>query len=480
MAACLCSSLVAIAQDPVLNCAASGNGNGTICFSDLATFSVFLNTTCPLPDTEFVVQDPNNIVDPDGTPGTGDEGPAVLGVFSSTSFDPSMLSLTAGAEFCVTAVCYDLTQLQNIIDGIYGVSITGAPCCTFVEAQFAGLCTDLMNAGISAGADVMSLEQIFTIAGAFTGGISSLESVIGVIVTLNQNLALLNNLGCTGGETVIDYMIDGIAEADGSGTANSCCYEILSDTGPGCATCPTLTSVTPNQMEYCHGELVTICANFDGPADFITVNGNSVLTTGATQICYDVTASNMACNAATEQSNAVIVCTVDNSSNTSTITWTTNPLLTEVIVQSNCGLAGSATLTSMSGTTCAIQSLATAGVPNVCPNTNDTDADLVYDFSAFTTSCFTGSSQTSNPIDCNVACITGCTDPCSPNFDAAASIDDGSCLPQVLGCTNPSAANFDPAALCDDGSCEGVAACEPVIVTFPANCPLPKNTGSNQ
>lgn len=465
----LSSSTMVQAQDPVLNCAASGNGDGTVCFSDLASFSVFLNTTCPLPNTEFVIQDPNNIVDPDGIPGTGDEGPEVLGVSSVAAFDASLFGLQEGDDFCVTAVCYDLSQLQNIIDGIYGLSITGAPCCTFVEAQFAGLCTDLMNAGISSGADVASLEQIFTIAGAFTGGVSSLESVIGVIVTLNSNLALLNNLGCTGGETVIEYMIDGIAEADGTGTAVSCCYEVLSDSGPGCATCPTLLSVEANQSEFCHNEFVTICATFDTAADLITVNGTSVLAAGDTQICYDVAASNMSCSPVSENSTATIVCSLDNSTSSNVVTWTTNPLLIEVIVQSTCGSAGSATLSSMSGTVCAIQSLAVAGVPNVCPATNDIDADLVYDFSSFTTSCFTGSSQASSPIDCNVACAGGCTDPCSPNFDPNASVDDGTCQPQLLGCTNPEATNFDPAALCDDGSCEGVAVCDPVIVTFPAN-----------
>ncbi len=48
---------------------------------------------------------------------------------------------------------------------------------------------------------------------------------------------------------------------------------------------------------------------------------------------------------------------------------------------------------------------------------------------------------------------TGCTDPCSPNYDSTAVTDDGSCQPQQLGCTDPAACNYDNTALCDDSSC---------------------------
>jgi plastocyanin len=39
------------------------------------------------------------------------------------------------------------------------------------------------------------------------------------------------------------------------------------------------------------------------------------------------------------------------------------------------------------------------------------------------------------------------------NYDAAATIDDGSCTYAVLGCTDPLACNYDVAATVDDGSC---------------------------
>ena len=78
---------------------------------------------------------------------------------------------------------------------------------------------------------------------------------------------------------------------------------------------------------------------------------------------------------------------------------------------------------------------------------------------------------------------SGCTDPCAPNFDPIATIDDGSCQPYddtcdadictnggiyiwdatacecvletatIEGCTDAIACNFDATANCDDGSC---------------------------
>jgi|GEM_PF-1474072 len=52
-----------------------------------------------------------------------------------------------------------------------------------------------------------------------------------------------------------------------------------------------------------------------------------------------------------------------------------------------------------------------------------------------------------------VSPATGCTDPCSANYDASAATDDGSCTAQLLGCTDMNACNYDATALCDDSSC---------------------------
>ena len=61
--------------------------------------------------------------------------------------------------------------------------------------------------------------------------------------------------------------------------------------------------------------------------------------------------------------------------------------------------------------------------------------------------------------------IYGCTNPLASNYNANATIDDGSCInvvcPQcptplgseISGCCDPTAFNYDPDATCDDGSC---------------------------
>lgn len=54
---------------------------------------------------------------------------------------------------------------------------------------------------------------------------------------------------------------------------------------------------------------------------------------------------------------------------------------------------------------------------------------------------------------CDFDCA-GCTDETACNYDAAALIDDGSCDFSCYGCTNPEACNYDPSATLDDGFCE--------------------------
>jgi hypothetical protein len=65
--------------------------------------------------------------------------------------------------------------------------------------------------------------------------------------------------------------------------------------------------------------------------------------------------------------------------------------------------------------------------------------------------------------------VPGCTDLAACNYDAAATIDDGSCLAldecgncggtSTEGCTNAAACNYDLNAGCDDGSCLFLDAC---------------------
>ena len=49
--------------------------------------------------------------------------------------------------------------------------------------------------------------------------------------------------------------------------------------------------------------------------------------------------------------------------------------------------------------------------------------------------------------------VLGCTDPAADNYDATATVDDGTCTYTVSGCTDPAADNYDATATVDDGSC---------------------------
>ena len=42
--------------------------------------------------------------------------------------------------------------------------------------------------------------------------------------------------------------------------------------------------------------------------------------------------------------------------------------------------------------------------------------------------------------------VLGCTDPAADNYDATATVDDGSCTYTVSGCTDPAADNYDATA----------------------------------
>jgi hypothetical protein len=83
---------------------------------------------------------------------------------------------------------------------------------------------------------------------------------------------------------------------------------------------------------------------------------------------------------------------------------------------------------------------------------------------------------TADYLDCNGQCLNdgnangicdeldseGCLDPTADNYNANATVDDGSCI--YLGCTDITSCNFDPTALTDDGTCTypgctDVAAC---------------------
>ena len=73
----------------------------------------------------------------------------------------------------------------------------------------------------------------------------------------------------------------------------------------------------------------------------------------------------------------------------------------------------------------------------------------------------------SDPV--HPAQVEGCTDSSALNYDANATVDDGSCEfpppppPPVEGCTDPAALNYGANATVDDGSCEYPPPPPPVV-----------------
>ncbi|MDG1849817.1 MAG: hypothetical protein P8I82_04955, partial [Flavobacteriales bacterium] len=53
--------------------------------------------------------------------------------------------------------------------------------------------------------------------------------------------------------------------------------------------------------------------------------------------------------------------------------------------------------------------------------------------------------------NCKTLAVNGCTDSLASNYNASATVDDGSCI--IAGCTNPLAFNYNPDINDDDGSC---------------------------
>jgi hypothetical protein len=64
--------------------------------------------------------------------------------------------------------------------------------------------------------------------------------------------------------------------------------------------------------------------------------------------------------------------------------------------------------------------------------------------------------------------VFGCTDPTATNYNALATIDDGSCVYPASGCTDPTATNYDATATTDDGSCIYSGCTDPTALNYNA------------
>jgi len=96
--------------------------------------------------------------------------------------------------------------------------------------------------------------------------------------------------------------------------------------------------------------------------------------------------------------------------------------------------------------------------PNYNADAEVDDSSCLYYSTVCNSDCTAGDITTYDPDVCGCVVVTatnlGCTDPTANNYDADANCDDGSCNFDMGGCTDPCAPNYDSSADTDDGSCE--------------------------
>lgn len=179
-----------------------------------STVTVTVTPSSTPPTLEYIITDPNTLADDfdDSTPPVAQNlGPAILGTSVSSTIDPAAFGVTAGMTFEVTAVNYDLSQVQRLIDDLYNNRFIFTPCCTVVDAFYPGLCSDLMGAGITQGSDIQNLDDLLTllsvIGNAPPGSTISIEGALASIDDLNAQSSLFPG-PCGGNELPICYAID--------------------------------------------------------------------------------------------------------------------------------------------------------------------------------------------------------------------------------------------------------------------------------
>tara|TARA_R110002020_G_scaffold1011_4_gene5128 strand:- start:7807 stop:16566 length:8760 start_codon:yes stop_codon:yes gene_type:complete len=65
----------------------------------------------------------------------------------------------------------------------------------------------------------------------------------------------------------------------------------------------------------------------------------------------------------------------------------------------------------------------------------------------------TGPGLGSGPLSASYPAQYGCTDDTAFNYDATATINDGTCIPVIVGCTDPTGSNYHPDFNTDSGAC---------------------------
>lgn len=239
----LCFSSSLYAQCPAN--ATAGALSGTMTYiqaTDSTNIPVFTTQPQGLPNTEFIILQ-NDSIASDGF------GPRILTSSLTGRVAPNQWNLTACNELCVVPFSYNLSQLQTIVDSLFGAMyVPGVTCCAAADQFFSGLCGTLNTAGISSGSDINSLEDVITLVSIFagtTGGSISLTNFTSSIDQLNASLLLFGS--CSGGVSELCYRVSNTTSAMD-------CYTIVE---PGSSTWVSFMQDTvwmaPNDSVFLHG-----------------------------------------------------------------------------------------------------------------------------------------------------------------------------------------------------------------------------------
>lgn len=169
--------------------------------SDMTTAPVFTTNPAGLPNTDYVVS-------LQGEPSSDGLGPAIIGAGPASFLAPDY-NMTVGDSFYVHAFSYDLHQVKLLIHSLYNNSFfPGTTCCAAADQIFNGFCANLSAQGINDSSDVNSVEDLFAVMNAFSGGNGNL-SVKGLVTNLtdlNSSLGFFGN--CSGGISELCFAVD--------------------------------------------------------------------------------------------------------------------------------------------------------------------------------------------------------------------------------------------------------------------------------
>lgn len=183
-------------QAQIQNCGLAAGSGGSLSSTELTVCNdgtlwgppTLSGYTAGLEITEYVFQNPSNILFTDDSTLSG---PEIIEINTTGIFDPQAAGLLEGESFVVTAVSYNLSDLQSFTDILLTGSFLFTSCCTWASSLGgAGDVCSVYNAvGINSGSDIQGLEDVLLYINGF-GGPSIVSNVLFSLDETNASAGL--------------------------------------------------------------------------------------------------------------------------------------------------------------------------------------------------------------------------------------------------------------------------------------------------